>query len=89
MDVCTPIKWFIACILFVAVLAIFISPAFHMPESILYARSLAQLIFLVLTSLASFPVGLLIAPAVVGRVQCDNSSPTFAPFVNLALPLLC
>jgi hypothetical protein len=89
MNVCIPIKWLVAFTLLMAVLAVFISPAFDIPDTTLFAKSLAQLILLVLIALASLPAGSLIARTVVGVVAHDFCFPTFAPSVSLVLPLLC
>jgi hypothetical protein len=89
MNVCIPIKWLVAFTLLVAVLAVFISPAFDIPDTTLYAKSLAQLILLALIALASLPAGALTARTVVGVVAHDLCSPNFAPSVRLVLPLLC
>jgi hypothetical protein len=89
MDVCIPIKWLIAFTLLIGVVTVFVSPAFDIPETTLYAKSLAQFILLALIALASLPAGLLNSRTIVGFLSCDTCYPTFAPSVSLVLPLLC
>jgi hypothetical protein len=88
MDVCIPLKSFFAGTPLVAVLAVFVFPVFATPDTTLYAKSLAQLVFLALIALAVSPAGSLPERITVGRVSRDNWSPIFAPSVDLAPPLL-
>jgi hypothetical protein len=52
-----PIRGLAAVLLLVAVLAVFVSPAFDMPETALRAKSLAQLVVLALIAMATWLAG--------------------------------
>jgi hypothetical protein len=87
MDICIPITLLTAITLFVAVGAVLSSPAFEIPDTTLYAKSLAQLVIFALNALAASP-GSRPDRNLKGRVLHDNCSPIFAPSVIFVPPLL-
>jgi hypothetical protein len=83
-------KRIVALLLFVAVLGIFVSPAFDIPESAMRAKGLAQLIVSALVAVAAFFAGFVPRTAVVlGLLSRDDCAPAAAPSTLLTLPLLC
>lgn len=77
-------------LLLLAVLVIFVSPAFDMPASALRAKALAHLITLVLAAIAAILFGVL-PPGFVrlGDSAWHDGVPDSAPPLDIALPLLC
>ncbi len=73
-----------------AVVAVFVLPAFDMPDTALRAKALAQLIVLLLVAMASVLVGTMSTPQVAtGAIALHDGSPALSPPTVLALPLLC
>jgi len=79
-----------ALLLLLAVVVIFVSPAFDIPETALRAKALAQLITLVLAAAGAIITGV-VSPRLcaVGHAQRNDCASAFSPSVELSLPLLC
>lgn len=85
-----PIRQIAALLVLVAVAAIFVLPAFDMPDTTLRAKALAQLVTLVLCAIAATVSGLLSPAAVaIGTTARDDCSPGSDPSFRLTLPLIC
>jgi hypothetical protein len=84
------IRQIAALLALVAVAAIFVLPAFDMPDTALRAKALAQMITLVLVAVASLVSGVIppviLVMASVARNDCSTGSD---PSLSLTLPLLC
>ena len=77
-------------LLLLAVVVIFVSPAFDMPVSALRAKALAQLITLVLAAIAAIVFGLLPPGFVsISHAPSHDGVPDSAPPLDVSLPLLC
>jgi NhaP-type Na+/H+ or K+/H+ antiporter len=84
------IRQIAALLALVAVAAIFVLPAFDMPDTNLRAKALAQLITLVLVAMASTIAGAVSPlPVVVNRIARNDCSRQSDPSLTLTLPLLC
>jgi hypothetical protein len=84
------IRQIAALLALVAVAAIFVLPAFDMPETALRAKAQAHLITLVLLALASIVTGHISPVAfAIGFVARDDCAPGSDPSLSLTLPLLC
>jgi len=85
-----PIRALAALLLLVAVLVIFISPAFDMPETALRAKSLAQLIVLALIAMATYLAGFISNPLVVcGSLSRDDCGSAAVLPLDLQSALRC
>ena len=78
----------VAGLLLLAVLVIFVSPAFDMPDTTMRAKSLAQLLLLALIAIANLCLPDT-APVVAGYVIRDDCSSYGSPCIDSLLPLLC
>jgi hypothetical protein len=84
------IRGLAAVLLLVAVLAVFISPAFDMPETALRAKSLAQLVVLALIAMATCLTGFLPNMNVSRRWLSRNDCVSDAVLpLDLKSPLRC
>ena len=85
-----PIRGLAAILLLVAVLAVFVSPAFDMPETALRAKSLAQLLFLALIAMATCLAGFVANMSVVyGYPSRDACGSDVVLLLDLKSPLRC
>jgi hypothetical protein len=83
-----PIRALAALLLLVAVLVLFISPAFDLPETALRAKSLAQLIVLAL--IATYLAGFVSNPLVIcGCLSRDDCGSVAVPPLDLQSALRC
>jgi len=84
------IRQIAAVLALVAVAAIFVLPAFDMPDTNLRAKALAQLLTLMMVAVASMLTGLLAPRTVaIGRIARTDCSREFDPSLTLTLPMLC
>ena len=90
MNVRQSIRYLVAFLLLLTVAAIFVSPLVDIPETILRAKSLAQLAVLALIAMATLLSGFVSPVATVSGLVChsDCASEPF-PALDLILPLLC
>ncbi len=90
MNVRRPIRYLVALLLLLTVAAIFVSPLVDIPETILRAKSLAQLAVLALIAMATLLSGFVRPVTTVSRLVCScacASKPL--PTLDLIAPLLC
>ncbi len=85
-----PIRLILAALLIIAVLAVFISPAFDSPETVLQAKQRALQIALALIAVAMLLQGL-VAPHFVceGFAFAPDRAGPSSSLSNSGLPLLC
>ena len=84
------IRQIAALLALVAVAAIFVLPAFDMPDTTLRAKALAQLITLVMLAVASLVTGVVPPASVsIGFTSRDDCSAESDPSFGLTLPLRC
>lgn len=90
MNIHPSIRCLVALLLFVAVMAIFISPVVDIPDTTMRANGIAQRIAMSIIAIAWIFAGILPNIAVVfgshAREDCSFDS---APPLDLNLPLLC
>ena len=86
----TTFRIFIAFAVALAVLAIFVSPLVDIPETVLRAKQIAQLILLALVCLSAACTGMLpLAEKPFILQACDSAPPAASSCAQLSLPLLC
>lgn len=90
MDSRSSISRVVALLLLVAVMVIFVSPAFDIPATALRAKALAQLLTLVLAAAIAQIAGLLSSAIITfGYTTRYSFASGSAPPLDLTLPLLC
>ena len=90
MDLHIPIRHWVAMVLLLAVLLIFVSPVCDVPETALRANGLALRLALLLVAFGTLLTGLLSTRLVVlGFLSRDDHARDSIPLVHSALPLLC